>query len=93
MQENPNLTPEQPEEESNAAKLLRIRGGAEDKIHDEKEFITEYDKKKNFWYFDVKSDGYTLDNHRRKLDAPNDLAKYEEFNQLLRTIIKRAAHK
>jgi hypothetical protein len=50
MQENPNRTPQEPEEESNAAKLLRIRGGAEDKIHDEKEFITEYDKKKNFWY-------------------------------------------
>ena len=50
MQENPNLTPKEPEEESNAAKLLRIRGGAEDKIHDEKEFITEYDKPKNFWY-------------------------------------------
>lgn len=39
-------------------------------------------KKKNFWYFDVKSDGYTLDNHRRKLDAPSDLAKYEEYRKL-----------
>ena len=39
-------------------------------------------KKKNFWYFDVKSDGYTLDNHRRKLDAPSDLSKYEEYRKL-----------
>lgn len=40
------------------------------------------EKKKSFWYFDVKSDGYTLDNHRRKLDAPSDLAKYEEYRKL-----------
>ena len=40
------------------------------------------EKKKNFWYFDVKSDGYTLDNHRRKLDASSDLAKYEEYRKL-----------
>lgn len=39
------------------------------------------EKKKDFWYFDVKSDGYTLDNHRRKLDTPSDLAKYEEFRK------------
>ena len=42
--------------------------------------VTE--RKKNFWYFDVKSDGYTLDNHRRKLDTPSDLAKYEEYRKL-----------
>lgn len=40
------------------------------------------EKKKEFWYFDVKSDGYTLDNHRRKLDTPSDLTKYEEFRKL-----------
>ena len=40
------------------------------------------DKKKNFWYFDVKSDGYTLDNHRRKLETSSDLAKYEEYRKL-----------
>lgn len=40
------------------------------------------EKKKNFWYFNVKSDGYTLDNHRRKLDTSSDLAKYEEFRKL-----------
>ena len=40
------------------------------------------EKKKNFWYFDVKSDGYTLDNHRRKLDTSSDLTKYEEYRKL-----------
>ncbi len=44
--------------------------------------IKKSDKKKYFWYFDVLSDGYTLDNHRRKLDTPSDLAKYEEFRKL-----------
>lgn len=39
-------------------------------------------KKKYFWYFDVKNDGYTLDNHRRKIDIPSDLSKYEEFRKL-----------
>lgn len=40
------------------------------------------EKKKDFWYFDVKSDGYTLDNHRRKLETPSDLNKYEEYRKL-----------
>lgn len=40
------------------------------------------EKKKNFWYFDVKSDGYTLDNHRRKLETPSDLSRYEEYRKL-----------
>lgn len=40
------------------------------------------EKKKSFWFFDVKSDGYTLDNHRRKLETPSDLAKYEEYRKL-----------
>jgi type I restriction enzyme M protein len=35
------------------------------------------DQKKDFWYFDVKNDGYSLDNHRRKLEASSDLLKYE----------------
>lgn len=39
-------------------------------------------KNKNFWYFDVKSDGYTLDNHRRKLDSSSDLNRYEEYRKL-----------
>lgn len=40
------------------------------------------EKRKDFWYFDVKSDGYTLDNHRRKLKTPSDLSKYEEYRKL-----------
>ncbi len=44
--------------------------------------VKSSEKKKDFWYFDVKSDGYTLDNHRRKLDTPSDLAKYEEYRKL-----------
>lgn len=44
--------------------------------------IKASEKKKDFWYFDVKSDGYTLDNHRRKLETPSDLAKYEEYRKL-----------
>lgn len=43
--------------------------------------IKKSEKKKDFWYFDAKSDGYTLDNHRRKLDTPSDLSKYEEFRK------------
>lgn len=44
--------------------------------------VKSSEKKKTFWYFDVKSDGYTLDNHRRKLDSPSDLSKYEEYRKL-----------
>ena len=44
--------------------------------------VKSSEKKKDFWYFDVKSDGYTLDNHRRKLEMPSDLAKYEEYRKL-----------
>lgn len=40
------------------------------------------EKKKDYWYFEVKSDGYTLDNHRRKLETPSDLSKYEEYRKL-----------
>jgi type I restriction enzyme M protein len=39
-------------------------------------------KRKDFWYFEVKSDGYTLDNHRRKLDSGNDLDKPQEYRKL-----------
>jgi type I restriction enzyme M protein len=39
-------------------------------------------KRKDFWYFDVKSDGYTLDNHRRKLDSGSDIDKYQEYRKL-----------
>lgn len=44
--------------------------------------IKKSEKRKDFWYFDVKSDGYTLDNHRRKLDTSSDLSQYEEFRKL-----------
>ena len=44
--------------------------------------VKSSEKKKDFWYFDVKSDGYTLDNHRRKLETPSDLARYEEYRKL-----------
>jgi len=40
------------------------------------------DKRKDYWYFDVKSDGYTLDSHRRKLDSSSDLSTYEEYRKL-----------
>ena len=42
----------------------------------------ESDSRKYFWYFDVKSDGYTLNNQRMKLDTPSDLSKFEEFRKL-----------
>lgn len=44
--------------------------------------INSKDKKDNFWYFDVKSDGYTLDNHRRKMECGNDLDIYQEYRKL-----------
>ncbi|MBQ4646316.1 MAG: N-6 DNA methylase [Candidatus Gastranaerophilales bacterium] len=43
--------------------------------------IAKASKRSNFWYFEVKSDGYSLDNHRRKLETPSDLQKYEEFRK------------
>ena len=30
----------------------------------------------------MKSDGYSLDNHRRKLNTPSDLSKFEEYRKL-----------
>lgn len=39
-------------------------------------------KRKNYWYFEVKNDGYSLDSYRRKLDTPSDLQKYEEYRKL-----------
>lgn len=44
--------------------------------------LTASQKRKDFWYFDVKSDGYTLDNHRRKLESGSDLDKYQEYRKL-----------
>lgn len=39
-------------------------------------------KHDSYWYFDVKSDGYTLDNYRRKLETGSDLDKYQEYRKL-----------
>lgn len=44
--------------------------------------LSSKEKRKDYWYFDVKSDGYSLDNHRRKLELNNDLDKYQEFRKL-----------
>lgn len=44
--------------------------------------LTSKEKRKNYWYFDVKSDGYTLDNHRRKLNTGSDLDIYQEYRKL-----------
>lgn len=44
--------------------------------------IPSSQKRKNYWYFEVKNDGYSLDNYRRKLDTPSDLQKYEEYRKL-----------
>ncbi|HCR4063000.1 TPA: N-6 DNA methylase, partial [Proteus mirabilis] len=35
----------------------------------------------HYWYFDVKTDGYTLDNHRRKLNTHNDLDTFQEYRK------------
>lgn len=37
---------------------------------------------KSFWYFDVKNDGYSLDNSRRKLDGENDVEKYLSYRNI-----------
>ena len=44
--------------------------------------IPKSQKRKKYWYFDVKCDGYSLDNYRRKLDNPSDLQKFEEYRKL-----------
>ena len=36
-------------------------------------------KQEKFWYFNVKNDGYSLDNHRRKLEGTNDLQKFLSY--------------
>ena len=35
--------------------------------------VKQEETKNHFWYFDVKNDGYSLDNHRRKLSTENDI--------------------
>lgn len=44
--------------------------------------LSSKEKRKDYWYFEVKCDGYTLDNHRRKLEKGNDLDKYQEYRKL-----------
>jgi len=51
------------------------------------------EKRKDYWYFTVKSDGYTLDNHRRKLNTPSDLIKYEEYRVELDNNSDKEVHK
>lgn len=39
-------------------------------------------KRDNYWYFEVKNDGYTLDNYRRRLEGENDLDNFQEYRIL-----------
>jgi type I restriction enzyme M protein len=41
--------------------------------------VKQKKKQDKFWYFDVKNDGYSLDNHRRKLEGKTDLQKFLEY--------------
>ena len=38
--------------------------------------VKQEETKNHFWYFDVKNDGYSLDNNRRKLEGENDVEKF-----------------
>lgn len=38
------------------------------------------DKEKHFWYFEVKNDGFTLNNRRRKIEGHNDLDTLKSTN-------------
>lgn len=38
--------------------------------------VKKEETKNHFWYFDVKNDGYSLDNNRRKLDTENDIERF-----------------
>lgn len=40
------------------------------------------EKRKSYWYFNVKSDGRTLDNYRRPTNYNNDLETYLEYRKL-----------
>ena len=41
-----------------------------------------YVPREAFWYYEAKNDGYTLDNHRYKLQGQNDLDRCMEFRKL-----------
>lgn len=43
---------------------------------------TGYAPRDAFWYYEAKNDGYTLDNHRRKLRGLNDLDRCMEYRKL-----------
>jgi type I restriction enzyme M protein len=48
-------------------------------------YLTDVKKKvkqDKFWYFDVKNDGYSLDNHRRKLAGETDLQKFLTYRNI-----------
>ena len=62
--------------------FLPYTGVKTDIIYAVKVNSRDRDGKKYFWYFDVKSDGFTLNNQRRKLDTPSDLTTYEEYRRL-----------
>jgi len=36
----------------------------------------------HFWYFDIKNDGYSLDNNRRKLEGTNDVERFLENRKI-----------
>ena len=38
--------------------------------------VKQEETRNHFWYFDVKNDGFSLDNNRRKLDTENDIEKF-----------------
>ncbi len=48
-------------------------------------YCTDIKKKKKqekFWYFEVKNDGFTLDNHRKKIDGETDLQKFLAYRNI-----------
>lgn len=48
-------------------------------------YCTDVKKKKKqekFWYFDVKNDGYSLDNYRRKKEGETDLQKFLAYRNV-----------
>lgn len=44
--------------------------------------IKKRKKQEKYWYFDVKNDGYTLDNHRRKIEGETDLQKFLTYRNI-----------
>lgn len=44
--------------------------------------VKQKKKQDKLWYFDVKNDGYSLDNYRRKLEGKTDLQKFLEYRNV-----------